>query len=196
MFNWETVTPLVHNKCPNGSPVWNSREKGSYFIYLFAKCLFYSSSPQLCLTLCDPMDCNLPGSSVYGILQARILKWVAIPFSGDHLNPRIEPRSPTFQGDSLPSEPPGKPACPIRSDQSQSCRTLCDPMNCSTPGLPVHHQLPEFTETHVHRVSDAIQPSHPVSSPSPPAPNLSQHQSLFQWVNSSHEVAKVLEFQL
>ena len=62
--------------------------------------------------------------------------------------------------------------------------------------LPVHHQLPEFTQTHVHRVGDAIQPSHPLSSPSPPAPNPSQHQSLFQWVSSSHEVAKVLEFQL
>ena len=69
-------------------------------------------------------------------------------------------------------------------------------MNHSTPGLPVHHQLPEFTQTHVHRVSDATQPSHPLSSPSPPAPNPSQHQGLFQWVNSSHEVAKVLEFQL
>ena len=79
---------------------------------------------------------------------------------------------------------------------AQSCPTLCDPMNRSMPGLPVHHQLPEFTQTHVHRVSDAIQPSHPLSSPSPPAPNPSQHQSLFQWVNSSHEVAKVLEFQL
>ena len=60
-----------------------------------------------------------------------------------------------------------------------SCPTLCDPMNCSMPGLPVHHQHPEFTQTHVHRVSDAIQPSHPLSSPSPPAPNPSQHQSLF-----------------
>ena len=79
---------------------------------------------------------------------------------------------------------------------AHSCLTLCDPMNRSTPGLPVHHQLPEFTETHVHRVSDAIQPSHPLSFPSPPAPNPSQHQSLFQWINSSHEVAKVLEFQL
>ena len=88
----------------------------------------------------------------------------------------------------------------IRSDQirsvAQSCLTLCNPMNRSTPGLPVHHKLPEFTQTHVHRVSDAIQPSHPLSSPSPHAPNPSQHQSLFQWVNSSHEVAKVLEFQL
>ena len=82
------------------------------------------------------------------------------------------------------------------SSVSQSCPTLHDPMNRSTPGLPVHHQLPEFTQTHLHRVSDAIQPSQPLSSPSPPAPNPSQHQSLFQGVNSSHEVAKVLEFHL
>ena len=82
------------------------------------------------------------------------------------------------------------------SSVAQSCPTLCDPMNRSTPGLLVHHQLLEFTQTHIHRVSDAVQPSHPLSSSSPPAPNPSQHQSLFQWVNSSHEVAKVLEFQL
>ena len=82
------------------------------------------------------------------------------------------------------------------SSVAQSCPTLCDPMNRSMPGLPVHHQLPEFTQIHVHRVSDAIQPPHPLSSPSPPALNPSQHQNLFQWVNSSHEVAKVLEFQL
>ena len=63
---------------------------------------------------------------------------------------------------------------------TQSCLTLCDPMNRSTPGLPVHHQLPEFTQTHVHQVGDAIQPSHPLSSPSPPAPNPYQHQGLFQ----------------
>ena len=82
------------------------------------------------------------------------------------------------------------------SSVAQSCRTLCEPMNCSTPGLPVHHQLPEFTQTHVHWVGNAIQPSHLLSSPSPPAPNPSQQQGLFQWVNSSPEVAKVLEFQL
>ena len=82
------------------------------------------------------------------------------------------------------------------SSVSQSCPTLCDHMNRSMPGLPVHHQLPEFTQTHAHWVGDAIQPSHPLLSPSPPAPNPSQHQDLFQWVNSSHEVAKVLEFQL
>ena len=82
------------------------------------------------------------------------------------------------------------------SSVAQSCPTFCDPMNCSTSGLPVHHQLLEFTQTHVQRVCDAIQSSHPLSSPSPPAPNLSQHEGLFKSVNSSHEVAKVLEFQL
>ena len=82
------------------------------------------------------------------------------------------------------------------SSVTQSCPTLFYPMNRSTPGLPVHHQLPEFTQTHVHQVGDAIQPSHPLSSPSPPAHSPSQHQSLFHWVNSSNEVAKVLEFQL
>ena len=82
------------------------------------------------------------------------------------------------------------------SSVSQTCPTLCDPRNRSILGLPVCHQLLEFTQTHVHRVGDAIQPSHPLSSPFPPAPNPSQHQSLFQWVNSSHEVAKVLEHQL
>ena len=82
------------------------------------------------------------------------------------------------------------------SSVTQSCQTLWDPMNHSTQGLPVHHQLPESTQTHVNRVGDAIQPSHPLSSPSPPALNLSQDQSLFQRVNSLHQVAKVLEFQL
>ena len=76
---------------------------------------------------------------------------------------------------------------------AQSCLTLCDPINCSTPGLPIHHKLPEFTQTHAHRVGDAIQP---LPSPSSPAPNPSQNQGLFQRVNSLHEVAKVLELQL
>ena len=78
---------------------------------------------------------------------------------------------------------------------AQSCLTLCDPMDCSTPGFPVHHQLPKLAQTHVHRVGDAIQPSHPLWFPSP-AFNLSLNQGLFQWVSSSHQVAKVLEFQL
>ena len=92
--------------------------------------------------------------------------------------------------------------CSIREESvqfssvAQSCPTLCEPMDCSTPGLPVHHQLPEFIQTHVHWVGNAKQPSHPLSTPSPFTFNLSQYQCLFQWVSSSHQVAKVLELQL
>ena len=82
------------------------------------------------------------------------------------------------------------------SSVAQSCPTLCDPMDCSTPGLPVHHPLLELTQTHVCHIGDAMQPSHPLSSPSPLAFHLSQHQDHFKWVSSSHQVAKVLEFQL
>ena len=81
------------------------------------------------------------------------------------------------------------------SSVTQSCLTLCDPMDCSPPGVPVHLQCSELAVTHVHWVSDTIQPSHPLSSPSPPAFNLSQHQGLFKRVSSSHQVAKILEFQ-
>ena len=81
------------------------------------------------------------------------------------------------------------------SSVAQWCPTLCDPMKHSTPGLPVHRQLPEFNQTHVHQVGEVIQPAHPLLSPSPSAPNPSQHQGLSQWVNSLYEVAKVLEFQ-
>ena len=121
----------------------------------------------------------------------------------------------TGQRSPYPSTPPGKDGpralrgiCSIfrvskwqqltrvLSSVAQSCPTLCNPMDCSTPGLLVHQQLPELAQTHVHWVGDAIQPSHPLLSPSPPAFNLSQHQGLFQWVRSSHQVAKVLEFQL
>ena len=97
------------------------------------------------------------------------------------------------------AEDPGK-GSPRKSEDGlssvQICPTLCDPVDYSTPGFPVHHQLPEFTQTHVHRVGNAIQPSHPPSSPSPPAFNLSQHQGLYQLVGSLHQVAKVLGFQL
>ena len=81
------------------------------------------------------------------------------------------------------------------SSVAQLCLTLCDSMDYNTPGIPIHHQLPEFTQTHVHWVGDAIQPSHPLLPPSPSALNLSQHQGLFQWVSSSHQVVKVLELQ-
>ena len=87
--------------------------------------------------------------------------------------------------------------CQIQfSSAAQLCWNLCDPMDRSTAGFPVHHQLPERTSPHVHQVGDAIQPSHPLSAPYPPVPNLSQHQGLFQWVSTWHQVAKVLEFQL
>ena len=165
----------------------------------------------MCLTLFDPMDCSPLGSSVHGIPQVRVLEWVAIPSSRGSSCPRDHTKISWLQAESLLSELPGKPKTETNQDQTeeanvyaqllpfspvaQSCPTLCDPVNCSMPGLPVHHQLPEFTQTHLHRVGDAIQPSHPLSSPSP-ALSLSQHQGLFQWVNSLHEVAKVLEFKL
>ena len=131
-----------------------------------------------CLTLCGPMNYCPPGSFLHRILQARILEWVAIPFFRGSSQPR---------GQTWVSCPAGRffyHLSHLSSVQfnsvAQLCPTLCDLMNHSTPGLPVHHQLPEFTQTHVHRVGDAIQPSDPLSSPSPPALNPSQHQSLFQ----------------
>ena len=117
---------------------------------------------QLRLTFCDPMDYNTPGSSVHGIPRQVYWSGLLGPPPGDLPDPEIKLASLQF------------------SSVTQSCPTLCDPMNRSTPGLPVRHQLPEFTQTHVHRVRDAIQLSHSLSSPSPPAPNPSQHQSLFQ----------------
>jgi len=140
--------------------------------------------------------------------------WRGLPCSssGGLPNPGVELGSPAL-ADGFP-EPPGKPMmilatiyseftvwwacvkCFIQiqfSSVAQSYPTHCDPRNRSTPGPTVYHQLPEFTQTYVHWVGDAIQPSHPLLSPSPPALNLSQHQGLFKWVSSSHQVAKVLE---
>ena len=100
--------------------------------------------------------------------------WSGLPFPspGDLPDPGIEPRSPALEADALTSEPPGKPITQIKiqfnSVQLLSCVWLCNPMDCSTPGFPVHHQLPELTQTHVYRVGDVIQPSHSLSSPSPP----------------------------
>ena len=144
------------------------------------------------------------GTPLRGISQARILEWVAISFCRRTSQSRDQTMFLAPQADSSPLSHQGSPIGPLGgykgsvqfSSVAQSCPSLYDFMNCSTLGLPVHHQLPEFSQTHVHWVGDAILPSHRLSSPSPPAPNPSQHQSLFQWVNSSHEVAKVLEFQL
>ena len=130
-------------------------------------------------TVCDPMDCSppvflcpwdFPGKNT-GVGWHALLQGV---FPTQGLNPLLL----HWQVGTLPLAPPGKPQLQF-SLVTQSCPTLCDPMTLSTPGLPVHHQLPEFTRTHVHRVSDAIQPSHPLSSPSL-APNPSKHQSLLQ----------------
>jgi len=142
--------------------------------------------------MCDslrPMNYSLSGCPVHGIFEARILEWVAITFPGDISNPGIEPGSPALQADSLPSEQYclGLPLTLSHlkislqfSSITQSYLTLCDPKDCSTPGLPVHHQLLEFTQTHVHWVGDAIQTSHPLLSPSPPTFDLSQNQDLFK----------------
>ena len=143
--------------------------------------------------LCDSMDCSPPGSSDHGMFQASILRWLVIPSCRGSSQSRDQIQLSSI-ADRFFTIWATREALQFNS-VAQSCLPLCDPKNCSTPGLPVHHQLPESTQTHVHRVNDAIQPSHPLSSPSPPAPNPSQHQSLFQWVNSFHEVAKVLEFQ-
>ena len=135
---------------------------------------------KLCPTLCDPLDCSPPGSSVQGILQARILEWVAIPSSKGSSWPRDQIHISCFGRRILYHWATwAAPSLSVQfSSVAQLCPNLCDLMNRSTPGLPVHHQLPEFIQTHVHQGGDAIQPSHPLSSPSPPTFNLSQHQGL------------------
>ena len=135
---------------------------------------------QPCLTLCDLMDCIPPDSSVHGILQARILEWVAIPFSRASSDPGLMHC--------------GQILCHLNHHYcclvAKSCQTLCDPINCSTPGF--RSSLSELAQT---RVSVAIQPSYPLSPHSPLALRLSQHQGLCQWIGFSHQVAKVLELQ-
>ena len=156
----------------------------------------HAKSLQLCPILSNPMDRSPPGSSVHGDSLGKntgMSYHALLQGSNPHLLCLLY-----WQVGSLSLASPGKPQGVINSVSSvtQSCPTLCNPMDCTTAGLPVHHQLPESTQTHVHWVGDAIQPSHPLSSPSPPAFNLSQHQGLFLWVSSSHQVAKVLELQL
>ena len=143
-------------QCPWDTPSKNIGV-GCHFLLQCMKVKSESEVAELCPTLCYPLDCSLPGSSIHGIFQARVLEWVASAFSIGLHQIRDQIRS-----------------------VDQSCPTLCHPMNRSTPGLLVHHQHPEFTEPHVHRVSDAIQPSHPLLSPFPLAPSPSEHQSLFQ----------------
>ena len=148
------------------------------------------SVTQSCQTL-QSHDCSRPGSFVQGILQARISGSIAIPFSRGSSQPRVGipvlciVRKILYclshQISTLLPSP--LPVSFQFSSVTQLCPTLFEPMDYSTPGLPVHHELPEFTQTHVHWAGDATQPSHPLS-PSPPAFNLSQHQGLFKWVSS------------
>ena len=155
------------------------------------------------------MDSSPPGSSVHGVFQVRILEWVAISFSRGSSKSKDWKYISHTASRFFTSQPWEKPyaykKCTLKviqilpnqsSSVAQSGTTLCDPRNRSTPGFPVHHQLPESTQTHGHWVGDAIQPCHPLLSPSPPTLNLSQHQGLFKWVSSSHQVSKLLEFQL
>ena len=212
-------------------------------IKIYFNTVQFSSLAQLCLTLCDPMDCSTPGLPIHHQLQEftqihvhwvcdaiqpshplsspsppahnlsqhqGLFKWVSslhqvakiLEFQLQHQSLQWTPRTDLLCWQSKRSLYTAKLILILIRSSISSVQSLSQvqlfvtPWNCSTPGLPVHHQLPEFTQTHFHQVSDAIQPSHPLSSPSPPAANPSQHQSLFQWVNSSHEVAKVLEFQL
>ena len=172
-----------HRRQPSRlSRPWDSPGKntgvGCHFLLQCMKVKSESEVAQLCPTLCDPMDCSPPGSSTHGIFQARVLEWGAISFS-DWLAQVL--------GKSW------QLLCWQFSSVQFSC---CDPMDCSMPGFTVHYHPPELAQAHVHRVGDAIQQSHHLSSPSPPVFNLSQHQGFFQWVSSSsHQVAKVLELQ-
>ena len=188
--------------------------------YQSRECLIWyaAKSLQSCMTLCDPIDGSPPGSPVPGILQARTLEWVAISFSSTWKWKVMKVKSlrcvqllvtsctaayqaPLSMGFSRQEYWSAVPL-PSPLFGISSVFSLVDQSLFATPWIAAHqaslfyHQLLEFTQTHAHWVGDAIQPSHPLSSPSPPAPNPSQHQGLFQWVNSSHEMAKVLEFQL
>ena len=169
--------------CPWDSPGKNTG-MGCHFLLQCMKVKSESEVAQSRMTHHDPMDCSPPGSSVHGIFQARVLEWGAIAVSNTCLTSSIIHISQQSymkkRRERWEIEVTRRRNSVQFSSVTQSCPTLCDPMNRSTPGLPVHHQLPEFTQTHIHQVSDAIQPSHPLSSPSPPAPNPSQHQSLFQ----------------
>ena len=177
---------------------WNKErtlDKKSENLNNLWKCLVTQS----CLTVCSLMDCNPPGSSVHGIFQAGILEWVAIPFSRGSSWSRDLTEASCITGGFFT-------VCfhfsgnPWKMNQFSSVRSVLSnslrPRESQHSRPPCPSPTPGVHSDSVHWVSDAIQPSHPLSSPSPPALNPSQHQSLFQWISSSHEVAKVLEFQL
>ena len=142
---------------------------------------------------------ELPASSIHRISKARILVWVAISFFRKSFQPGDRTLASRIAGRFF-TVLVIREAPTVSNNQFSSvaplCLTLWDPMECSTPGFPFHHQFLELVQTHVHWISNAIQPSCPLSFPSPPALNPSQYQGLFKWVSSSHQVAKVREFQI
>ena len=163
--------------------------------YIIPKYCCSCSVTKSCLTLCNPIECTRSGFPVLHYLpEFAQTQWCHLTISSSVISscPQSFSASGSFQmnqffasgGQSI-----GTTASVQFSSVTQSSPTLCDPMYGSTPGLPVHHQHLESTQIHVHWVSDAIQPSHPLLSPSPPALNLSQHQGLFKWVSSSHQVS-------
>ena len=167
----------------------------------------HAKSLQSSLTLCDTMDYSCQDPLSMGLSRQECWSGLTCPPPGDLPNPGINPHLLSllhWQTASLLLMQHGKSYMHYNSMQIimlslfswKSCPTLCDPMHFTTAGFPVPHYLPEFVQFQVHWVGDAIQPSHPLSSPSPPALNLSQHQGLFQWVSPLHLVAKVLELQL
>ena len=184
-----------------------------YFVCVCA-CLFTQS---FLVTKSDPMGCSPPDSSVHGIFQQDYKSGLPFPTPGELPVPRMEPHFlcllhcrlifycwvtyvEGFRNTDLSALMKGDEQNRWRKVQfslaTQLCLLLCDPMDCRTPGFLVHHQLPELVQTNVHWAGDAIQPFHPLLSPSPPAFNLSKQQGLFWWVSSSHQVANILEFQL
>ena len=175
-----------HRRQPTRLPrLWDSPGKntgvGCHFLLQCMKVKSESEVAQSYPTFSDPMDFSPPGSSIHGIFQARVLEWGAIAFSSFSVYFSVKWRDQNTTYHQF-------------SSVTQSCLALYNPMDCSMPGLPVHHHLPEFTQTHVHWVSDAIQPSHPLLSLSTPALNLPQHQGLFKWVSSSYQVARHWSF--
>ena len=163
--------------------------------WLYSKIILVTQS---CPSLCNLMDCRTPGFHVHHQLPELTQTHVYSQWCHPTISSAGIPFSFCLQ--SFPASgsfPKSQFFTSVQfSAVTQSCLTLCDPMDCNTPDFTVNDQLPEFTQTHVHWVGDAIQPSHPLSSPSPPAFNLSQHQGLFQWVTYSQRVTKALEFQL
>ena len=159
----------------------------------------HTQSLQLCLTLCDPMDYSPPGSSVHGILQARILEWPAMPSSRGASLPRdrtcVSCISCTADG-FFTAEPPEKPHNFSQVQSLSRVRFFVTPWTAARQASLSITNSWSTPKTHVHWVGDAIRPSHSLSSPSRHDFDLSQHQGLFKWVSSSHQVAKVLEFQL